>query len=358
MPIRLRERADPSGSVRTHAETSGAPRGAVGGRLNRTANRDGAANGSPGRHKRMDKYVVLIASAGRTATAFFAEMLPSAIPGAFGVHEPDLLELRGVSSIADISHKIRTFGWHHMVAGRLAGTSGLRNIGQKLLSGEWAQEEAAERLYRSRAGYYSSLPCEYIIEAYSHWYSVLPLLPAVFAHYKVAGIVRDPRSWMRSMIKVGTHYGARDWATRLRFGRLVPAMVGDTEYADRWREMSPFQRLCWTWKMVNSLLCDGAAKDPRIRVFRYEDLFSGASRRSHLERMLEFVTAFDDRRFDYTLDPDMLTRRVNVRGEAKLPPWQSWEPWRARQMHDICGSLMAELGYGDEPQWKAKAAGS
>lgn len=293
------------------------------------------------------KYIVFIVSAGRTGTMFFGERLSEIIRGAHSVHEPDVVE--GFNK-ATLDH-IKTFGWYHMVLGRLLGKTGIRNLSRKYLAGELARGDLIDSLHRQRDGYYRSIDSDLIVESYTQWFGVLPVLPEVFEYHKVVALVRDPRTWMTSLMDYGSRFGPRDLLTNLGFRHLDPKSFGDPQYIGSWANMSAFERNCWHWKTICSLLRSHVLASPNARMFRYEDLFLAESRLDHFRDMLEFMTLFPGRRFSYRLDAAILERQSNASKKGRFPDWRAWDKHRARYMHDMCGPLMAEFDYGTEPEW-------
>jgi len=299
-----------------------------------------------------DKHIVIIASAGRTGTRFFGDLLSSMIPGSYSVHEPDVLG--GINRRT--WQRIKTFGAYHMLLGRALGRTGIRNLSQKFLAGRIDRQQLAASLHRQRSAYYANIAGDPIIESYYQWYGVLPVVPLLFEHVRVVALVRDPRTWVTSCMNFGTYYGPRDLVSQLGFRRLDPKLAGDADYAGLWSDMSPFERLCWTWRAVNGRLLEfsEAEANANARVFRYEDLFLSDDRGAHLADLVQFITSFADRRFPCAFDDSVLRQRRHASDRRSFPDWPQWSAADARRLDEICGPLMAALGYGGEPSWQAK----
>jgi hypothetical protein len=296
------------------------------------------------------KHMVIIASAGRTGTRFFGDLLSSMIPGSYSVHEPDVLE--GLTWRT--WERIRTFGVYHMLLGRVLGRTGIRNLSQQFIAGRIGRQQLIAYLRRQRSAYYRDIPGEPIIESYYQWYGILPAAPEVFEHYRVVALVRDPRTWVASWMNFGAHFGSRDLVSRFGFRRLDPIMAGDADYAELWADMSPFERLCWTWGAVNGRLLDFARTDPHTRVYRYEDLFLSQDRGRRLADLLQFITSFSDRRFPSAFEEGLLRERRHASTRQAFPDWPHWTSDQACRLEKICGPLMRELGYGEEADWALK----
>lgn len=297
--------------------------------------------------------VVLVVSGGRTATRLLGTRLSEVVPDAVSVHEPDMINIR--HPLQRTWPAIRAFGLRHMVVDRLRGRSGIRVVGEGWLAGERPREEAVAELRRQRERYWTGLGKPLVVESYRQWFTVLDLLPEVVASYRVVGVVRDPRSWIRSWMRYGGQYDRRDAVAFLRKQRLSPARVGDAAHAARWEQMDTFERNAWFWTQVNGRICARAEVDPRVRVFRFEDLV-GPRREAFLAELLDFICTWPDHRYPYTVDPSILEERVNASADKDFPRWPEWEPARAAVVDRHCGPLMARLGYGLEPEWKALVA--
>jgi hypothetical protein len=290
----------------------------------------------------MQKDLVFIISGGRTGTQFFGTVLGSLVEGCFSVHEPDVLG----SHIAplELIRRIRRFGLHHMITGRLLGTSGVRILANQFLQGNGARDldgmVRTIRRYRNR--YFESISAPLIVESNSQWYGALPALRAAYPYAKIVGIVRDPRTWVVSWANHGGRHDQRDLVTTMGQKRPHPAIVGDDRWADKWAAMTTFQRLCWDWKLINGVITDFAEDDADTRVFRFEDLFGPdpAVRRD----FMAFITSHKSRAYDY-YDPELaFAKRVNASSGA-TPNWPLWSTDDRRFLHDMCGQLMERYGY-------------
>ncbi len=101
----------------------------------------------------MDRRLVFVASGGRTGTTFFGERLDEVIADCHSEHEPDVLALNRGRSLL----RIRQFGLWHMLFGRMLGTSGLRVLGHRYMTGEMPPATVIRRLREQRAGYHASI---------------------------------------------------------------------------------------------------------------------------------------------------------------------------------------------------------
>lgn len=299
-----------------------------------------------------EKHIVVIVSGGRTGTRFLGERLSTMIEGAYSVHEPDLLDFSG-----RFWPSVRRFGLYHMTLGRVLGRTGIRNLSQRLLAGKLDLPGLVAALQKQRAPYFNSLEADLIIEANYQWYGVLPAVSEAFPRNKVLVILRDPRTWVRSWLNFGGHYGPGDWLKWFGGRRINPEMIGDREFAQDWGRMTPFQKLCWDWKTIYGILAEFAEKDEQTMVVRYEDLFLGEESTRHLEKMLGFVTSFDDRNFKFTFDGNSLSERIHASFDGRKGEWEGWDAADASYLEKLCGPLMRKFDYGSEVEWTALARG-
>jgi hypothetical protein len=279
---------------------------------------------------------------------FFGELLGTMIPDAFSVHEPDVFvgfERRTVD-------RIREFGFWNMVIGRALGRTGARALSEKMMAQKIDPAAARQWVHRIRDRYYSAIDALLVIESNSQWYGALPALRAAYLDCKIIGVVRDPRSWVRSWINEGGRHDQRDRVLGYGCERLCPAMVGDEAYAARWKSMDTFAKLCWEWKTLYREIDRFVAGAQNAMMFRFEDLFLSATSRSHATELLNFICTWPERTYHFELNESSWAKPVNESVPSRLDEWRSWSPNRARCLQEICrGRLLKSYGYCDEPEW-------
>jgi len=297
----------------------------------------------------MNKDLVFIVSGGRTGTAFFANHMGTVVEDCIAVHDPDTV----VANWRSNWHKMRSFGVYNLSLGRLLGRTGARGLSLRHLSGSSSADRLVTEIRRHRERFYDRLEAPLVVESHGPWYGVADLLPRAFPGCKIIGLLRDPRDWVLSWVNHGGRYGDRDMARRFGGRRLEPAMIGDGEWAGRWPKMTPFEKLCWEWRLQCRLLARAAEKNPQARLFTFESLFVAEDRADTVRRMLDFLTDFPHRRYAYSFDPTVLDRPVHGSKHRLMGPWPSWSPDQARFLDGLCGEAMVEYGYGGEPEWRS-----
>lgn len=294
----------------------------------------------------MNKNLVFIVSAGRTGTQFFGRQLGSIIDECVSEHEPD--RFAGLSRATWKS--VRAFGFNHVIIKRALQKSGVRHLTQQHLAGKLNEEQVIQSIRKQRDGYIRKQSASLIVEAYYQWYGVLPCLRSAYPESKISGIVRDPRTWVLSL-----HHRKLRHALGIFADKMSPTMIQDKEYRERWAGMSNFERACWEWKTINGLIQKFVNSDSLSRLYRFEDLFETGGQAEEMHNLLHFITDFGDRSYSYQLSKSNLGRRLNQSAEIPVE-WPDWPQSQARALHAICGDMMSEFGYGDEPAWREKIA--
>jgi hypothetical protein len=160
-------------------------------------------------------------------------------------------------------------------------------------------------------------------------------------------IIRDPRAYIRSHLNHGTWQGYK-WLV----SNVVPYWIPDVRYILKplGLPMTPINRFAAIWLHTNNYIREHGKKYAHYHLYRFEDLFKPPY--PILQEMC--VTLGLTPREEIVIDP---SEKVNYDIKEVIGPWKTWTPEQCRQLDQICGSMMREFGYGDEPEWKEKIAG-
>lgn len=293
---------------------------------------------------------------------FLGEMLGQILDDCFSVHEPDILHVvpqkRWSAHLADTLRKIRSFGLYHMVIGRLLGKSGTRALAYAYLSGQLSFDQLIDRIHLARDRYIGNRSEGLFVEACHQWYPILGPLHRAYPAARMALIVRDPRTWIRSFVDWGGRHDSRDWVEKLRAGRITPHLVGDEKFAAKWSEMSSLEKLAWDWRFIYGQLLQHTQESGLARIFRFEDLF-GIEADSELQAdFLAHVAGRVPRDGEIDALKANLVNRVNRSRDSRIDAWAGWCSQTAQSLERMCGQGMRELGYGGEPEWTRLLAGN
>ena len=293
----------------------------------------------------MKKNLVFIASGGRTGSMFLGKYLSQVIEDCYSEHEPDLFA--GLSQLT--FSRIKHFGFKHMILDRCLGRSGVRVLGQKLMKGEITDSECFLRLREMRARYHSQISQGLIIESYYSWWLFANNINRIWPHAKMAGIIRDPRTWIDSW---KAHCPARrNNSSHDGFIQplLTPESINDTQWSPHWRNIGQTGRLAWDWLNVYRELVNAQNNSSQVRIFKFEDLFGSESQ--SLDSFIQFITNHCNRHYR-VLDLEIM-KRAPVNSSANTENlWQTWTAAEAQVVDQICGPIMKLFGYGTEPEWQ------
>jgi hypothetical protein len=180
------------------------------------------------------------------------------------------------------------------------------------------------------------------------------LLPWLFSEFpgrvRVLHLVRHPVPTAISMVSLDMYAPERrrdEWAELATLNPGSPG-VAQPGYAERWAEMTAYERCLFWWGEINSYAAELHQRYPEVpfQVARTEDMFDPAS------PALREITAFTGLPWRGAL------------GEARDRRVDSWrfEPdeainWRQVEHHPLVMRLMAVHGYGLEEISEARLGG-
>lgn len=298
-----------------------------------------------------NKYVLIVASGGRTGTRFFGEAMGEVIEDCVSFHEPDVL----TTNLQSNFRKIQQFGFYQNFLGKLLDRTGLRAVGLKAMAGQITAEAAADEISLHRDRFYARQSASLVVDSSLQWFGLLNAVPLAMSNVKAICVIRDPRSWVSSAENWGHWWASsQDWVRKLGRLRLTPCILGEQANCSRWRSMTTFEKLCWSWTALNRTMFDAAGRHSTIRMFRFEDLFHSEQRKANMKDMLEFATTFSDKAFRFNLERLLSTSPVNTSLGRSADEWRGWSSSRCRILEQHCGPLMRLFGYGDEPEWNKR----
>ena len=299
----------------------------------------------------IEKPAVLVTSTGRTGTAFFADLFPRIVAECDAFHEPDCLKNLWPFEILDV---LQQFGPVLATVDKLRLLGNVRGMSVARITGQVKDRPVASALERLRSRFVNSLCGTLYVESNQQMVGLIDVLPVVFRQCRIVYLVRDPREWLRSYwCHTGAAFSIVDLVSFLPAGRLRAPLCFQDPWAREWGEMDRFQKNCWLWAKKNRYALECVKHTDEARMWRFEDVFLGDRRYEVLEDLVDFATRFPDgTRFDHGSLEGVLERKVNESKRDILSPWREWSAERVRDFRKMCGGLMDELGYGEEPEWR------
>ena len=245
---------------------------------------------------------VFFLSTGRTGTTFLAKLFD--VPAIYSVHEPQpwLFQSRLDAYLAGDHTENR---WR----------STLHTTRAKLINRAHGQG----RLYVETSAFLSFFT---------------PLLSRMLPKAKFIYVHRHPGEVVRSGMR-------RRWYNAHPNDHMRLRPRADSDYAQVWSSMSPFEKNCWYWAYYNDhcLSCVEKIEPSRVLVIPFSKITDEVT---GVQKILDFL-----QRDLYTEDEisDMIVRPQNAQTSGAFPYYEQWNDESKATLQKIAGFCMARLNY-------------
>lgn len=254
-----------------------------------------------------DCRVGFILSPSRTGTVFLAHALRERFPDAVWVHEP----------------------WPARAEVMLGNLRNDWGVGGRLLG--WLFRYLRSHRFQS-AG--KSADSGRYIEINPMLCPITDLLPTLDIPLHVVHLVRDPRTWVRSILAFKASGYRRYLIDYIPFATPYPS-----PRPAGWNRLTPPERALWRWTHCNRRILNIKSQCARYRLVRYEDLFSPTAdvRHTALAALLETLGL---------PEPSDLSwfQTQERKNPAPASPYKHLE-LDETAVTTICGDLLDEFGY-------------
>jgi len=115
-------------------------------------------------------------------------------------------------------------------------------------------------------------------------------------------------------------------------GNLYP--LPNDPYIEGWDKMDRFARVCWYWASTNRYLLDR-----HLPVVRLEDIITS------YELFSNQILLPLGLNLPFEFWAQQVTKPTNVGQDNNFPAWEDWTAKQRKVFMDICGPVMADLGY-------------
>lgn len=264
------------------------------------------------------KCFVFFVSTGRTGTKFFGNNLSGVVDNCFSIHEPDAIE---DFTLQTIKSKIKYFGFHDAILGKITRNGGVRNNSIKLLSGKQTESQFISHIKKTRKKFYENIDSKLIIESSYGWIGATHLIPKIFKNYKIVYVVRSPFRWVESGIRWERPFGKKDWIYHYGLGRITPKLIG--EHYTNFNQETVFTKLCWYWNRINTIMNKASEEDSNSTWIRFEDVFQSNNSSEHINALLNFISKHNDRTFEYDSTKFRISEKVNESTPVELNIWNN-----------------------------------
>jgi len=243
--------------------------------------------------------VVFILSTGRTGTKYIGDLL-NQLPGVVSVQEPRPSRVLQAWTSAFLESKV-------------------------------SRDVMANVLYNKRVKLLGHPRGNLYVESNHFIDGFIDVLPEVFDNPIVIHIVRDPRTFVPSMINRGNDHG---W--KLLINKYVPFFAYAPEGVKR-SAMTPIERESYHWVGMNRVLADYGAKHPEnYHLFKFEGIFES----KNFRELLSTIGITNEQYSQLKLDTYKNPSRYN-----RMPKWEEWSKADQKVLLKICGPLMKKYGY-------------
>lgn len=167
-----------------------------------------------------------------------------------------------------------------------------------------------------------------------------PEMPDLISPLRVICLVRDPRTWIRSM----ANFKGLRW--KRHFVDFVPlAQSIHPEIGLRWFTLPYAVKCAWRWRFAYERILSIQERVARFDVIRYEDLFSDdAAAWNAALHQLHANLDIPDRPLTH---PESVQEPINTAQRHNHPPWSAWPEDLRAQVLEVCAPLMETFGYRD-----------
>ncbi len=291
---------------------------------------------------------IFICSTGRTGTQFFAKYLNKFIKNSVALHEPGT---PWVSKPLALLNSIKNYGVFHLTIGQGLNTHSMYKLSRDYIAKKITKQNAIINISNINSRVDKSYNADICVYSSGHIYGIMDLLNETYKDSRFVFVVRDPRTWIGSALNKFeyTLYGPVELFYRNL--SLRPSCIENDEYTQLWKSMTKFEKYCWFYNALNTIVLNKMQNKPNFKVFKYEDIFLSENKKQHFNELLDFATNFDSGRVEYQNLHNLLDKKVDSKQKSQTCVWEHWEKEKAKIMHKHCGALMKTFGYGNEPLW-------
>jgi hypothetical protein len=312
----------------------------------------------------INKPCIFVTSAGRTATRFISELIQLAIPNCYSDQEPDVWRLDSViidfkTNYSQFAQKLRDFGLFNMTLGKITPLGNPRGLSAARQMGKISDAKATQTLFDFRNHFLAGVESSIYAECNLQIVGLIDIIPIVFPNSKTLFIIRDGRDWVRSASNgYFAPYSVGDPVQFFPGSRPSAKKCSNDPFKDQWDSFSRFQKLCWYWQKHLEHTLETLKKNSNAKIIKYEKLFDRSRHLEEMTNLLEYLTLFPDgTKSNYKYDGELQSTKFHESRKNTFPKWSDWSQTTTRQFQEICGDLMEQMNYGQEPEWQAKLKG-
>lgn len=290
------------------------------------------------------KPTIIITSLGRTGTKFFAKVFDTAVLDGTALHQPDI-----IGRSKPIIKQFQDSGFINLTIRRTFGNWSLIKLSDQYIKGIITSRQAAQELYRQRAGFIESKPGSVYIESSSGYYGLVDVVGEVFQNYKLIYIIRDGRDWVTSQYNWGGLYSQDLILGKLKhvLGHkwLTASDFPNAPLSDSWENLSRFEKICWAWAKLNKHAVQMDQKENNFKLIKFEDIFHNKHSYQQLQLLLDYALDLPGLGKVNRSGLEGILDRPENTSLGSFPEWEKWSQMQKDFFNQTCGPLMEEIGY-------------
>ena len=260
-----------------------------------------------------DIQTTFVTSTGRTGTMFFRDFFTENFQNTKALHEP----------------------WPD-----------LHDIGYNRHHNKFSFERTVDIIKRERSEICKDLNdnkiTNYLESNYNLSY-LLPYLESTFGKFKLVHVIREPKSYLKSIFSV-EEANRHIYAEFDNRPRITAPDFPQDPYASQWGEWGRFEKLCWHYYKVNTQLGDYVAANDNAITVKFDEIFKPAHNFEGLFKIVDFI--------GYPLKEgktkedllSSLTNRANKTKKAGLVGYEDWSTQQKEIFHQITDPVAERFG--------------
>jgi hypothetical protein len=263
-----------------------------------------------------DVNAVIVVSTGRTGTKFIAHYFQKYIENFFSLHEGfpklDILASRYFTeklSYSKTKDKVK-----------------------------WRRKFSQRELYKNQKNCY--------LESNPGFWSLLPILNDIMPNLKIIYVVRDGRTWLRSVYS--RKIDKRGNLKKDRHGLVWKFTADDKkvdEYYGLWNKMNIIEKLAWTWKIKNETIYKSIKNNSNAITVKFEDIFHAEKNYNGLQEIINFISNDYPVKLNLNDITSPLKEKVNKTPDFLLPKYENWSEGQKDGFKRIAGNFMSKMNY-------------
>ncbi len=223
----------------------------------------------------------------------------------------------------------------------------LHDIGYNYHHNKYSEERAIDIIKRERSEICADLNKREIknyLESNYNLSYLLPFLKPVFGDFKLVHIIREPKSQLQSIfsVKEAKRHIYAEFDNRNRI--TAPDFPNDP-FANQWENWSRFEKLCWHYYKVNTMLGDYVENNPNAITVRFDEIFDQANDYQGLFKIADFINAPMKEGVTKSKLLDSLSMRSNKTKKKGIQTYDNWSDSQKESFHLITDPVAKRFGF-------------